>query len=471
MAIFTDSKKPPALMPHTLRIVACIALTIKLLFSMGCRPDEFSTNPNLLLHFSADTVAFDTVFSNVTTATHTLKVYNHSSSHLRIAHISLAGGATSPYDVNLDGISGHQFADIALRAHDSLFVFVRITPPPLAQDTPLCMADSLLFITNGNHQRVQLQAWGQDVVQHRNPYFASDTTLRANRPHLIYGTMTVAEGATLRIEAGAKLHFHPKASLDIRGSLIAEGTEQKPIMLEGDRIEPYYRDKAGQWNGLRLAASCQVCNLQWVHIRNCITAIQANGLADTMRLNHCKITSCSHIGLTALGINIVANNCLFANAANSCVDLHGGAHRFTHCTVANYWGGFTFRNGAALQMSSPDTLPPIAVVFENSIVYGSASNEMTVWPIESNYTFNHCVLRIDTDTTDIRLRNSIFSNPKFKNPAQLNFMLESTSPAIDRADINISTLFPIDLNGKNRLDDGSPDIGAFEYTADDENAE
>lgn len=432
-----------------------------MLLGMGCKPEEFSDSTDLQLSFSADTIAFDTVFTTVGTATHVLKIYNRNISNVRIAQILLAGGASSPFEINLDGLNGHQFADIALRANDSLYVFVRMIPPHVEQDTPLCLADSLLFVTNGNRQQIQLQAWGQNVVRHNNTYFDTDTTLTAQLPHLIYGRMTVAAGATLRIEAGARLHFHPGASLNVHGSLIASGTAEQPIVLEGDRLEKYYRDKPGQWNGVALSNTSQRCNLSWTQIRNCITALQINGLSDTLRLDHCQLTSCSHMALSGQRINVKANNCLIANAANACIALHGGTHRFIHCTVACYWGGFNFRNGVAVQLSAHDTLPPLCVMLENSIVYGSATNELEIAP-NATYTLSHCVLRTTMDTTDSRLSHIVLDAPKFISTAKLNFNLDTLSPAIGRANSAVANLYPIDLNGNNRLDDGQPDIGAYE---------
>ena len=443
------------------RIAAPIAALIALLMGASCQPDRFSSNPSLRLGFSADTVMFDTVFCTVGTATKTLKIYNRSSAHLRIDRVQLRGGAGSPYSVNLDGIDGHSFSDIALRAYDSLFLFVRLSAPPTAQDTPLCVADSLLFITNGNRQQVQLLAWGQDVALHRNAQLNADTALRAGRPHLVYGTMTVEAGARLTLEAGARLHFHPRASLVVRGALLAEGTAEAPVVLTGDRLEPYYRDKAGQWGGIHLQPG-STASLRWARVRNCITALRADALADTLRLSHCRMERCSHACLLANGTSVVADNCLFANGANACVSLLGGEHRLSHCTVACYWSGFSFRGGAALQLHHPDTLPMVRALFENCIVYGTRPNEVEATPPSAPYLFRCCLLRTSFDTSDARMASIALDDPKFINTAKLNLELDTLSPAIGRACPAVAQRYPIDLNGNPRLDDGWPDIGAFE---------
>ena len=56
----------------------------------------FSTDPSHRLTFSTDTVAFDTLFTEVSSATHVFLVYNPGKADLRIAHTALAGGESSP---------------------------------------------------------------------------------------------------------------------------------------------------------------------------------------------------------------------------------------------------------------------------------------------------------------------------------------------------------------------------------------
>lgn len=445
-------------MKPSIRILA--ALTA-LLLGASCSPEGFSTSPNLRLSFSTDTVMFDTVFCTVGTATKALKVYNRSSSSLRINRVQLQGGAASAYSVNLDGMVGHSFNDIALRAYDSLFVFVRLNAPPTAQDSPLCVADSLLFITNGNLQQVQLLAWGQDVVLHRNARLNSDSTLRAGRPHVVYGIMSVMPGATLTLEAGAQLHFHPGASLVVHGALRTEGSAEAPVVLGGDRLEPYYRDKPGQWGGISLKRG-STATLQWTQVQNCITALQAETLADTLRMSHCRLEHCSHTCLLANGANVLADNCLFSNGANACVRLVGGQHRLSHCTVACYWGGFSFRGGAALQLLHPDTLPMVQALFENCIVYGSIADEVYAQPPTAPYHFHRCLLRTALDTNDARMSGIVLDDPKFVSTTKHLFELDTLSPAIGRACPTVALRHPIDLNGQPRPSGDAPDIGAFE---------
>ena len=75
----------------------------------------------------------------------------------------MAGGATSPYRMNVDGDAGINFTDVEIPAKDSIYVFVEVTVNPNATALPFIIEDSIQFVTNGNLQQVQLNAYGQNA--------------------------------------------------------------------------------------------------------------------------------------------------------------------------------------------------------------------------------------------------------------------------------------------------------------------
>ena len=244
---------------RTLYYIALIALGFGII---ACERDNFSDSPSLKLNFSADTVLFDTVFTTIGSSTRYLKVYNKSNSDVRISSIRLAGGSTSPFRINVDGMSGTTFSDIPLRSKDSLFVFVEVTVDPTSQNSPLLIPDSIVFQTNGNVQDVKLVAWGQDVHLFKSKTITTDTVLQADKPYLIYDYLLVNPNVSLTIEAGTKLHFHNFSQLIVAGTIKVNGEPQKPVIFEGDRLEKFYRDKAGQWNGVWLYAGSKNNTIQ-----------------------------------------------------------------------------------------------------------------------------------------------------------------------------------------------------------------
>jgi hypothetical protein len=107
-------------MRYFISFIICVAL----ISVSACRKD-FSTIPNFgNLEFSKDTVFLDTIFTNIGSATYSLKVYNRGSAAITIPAIQLENGTSSNYRLNVDGIPGKEFNDIDILAKDSIFVLI-----------------------------------------------------------------------------------------------------------------------------------------------------------------------------------------------------------------------------------------------------------------------------------------------------------------------------------------------------------
>lgn len=133
----------------------------------------FISDKNTKLNFSEDTVLFDTVFTQVGSATRQLKIYNPYKKKLLVKRIWLAGGANSQFKLNIDGVPGNMATDIELMPNDSLYIFVEVTVNPLNVNSPMIVSDSVFFETNESIQDVDLVAWGQDAHYIRpNTYIA-----------------------------------------------------------------------------------------------------------------------------------------------------------------------------------------------------------------------------------------------------------------------------------------------------------
>lgn len=168
--------------------------------------DSFSTSPSNLLTFSADTIALDTVFSNVSSSTRSFCVYNHSGDGIRCSDIRLERGSASGFRVNVDGIDLTQIgstSDIEIRKGDSIRVYVEATPSVQNTDGPNEVEDNLVFtLESGAVQRVNLNVWSWDAVFLRNHHVTGEETLPADKPLVIYGGLTVDSGAVLNLQAG-----------------------------------------------------------------------------------------------------------------------------------------------------------------------------------------------------------------------------------------------------------------------------
>ena len=111
--------------------------------------------------------------------------------------------------------------------------------------------------------------------------------------------------------------------------------------------------------------------------------------------------------------------------------------------------------------------------FNNSIIYGTRNNEIEL--VNSyygqqinasfDYRFENSLIRIDDSfnlSNNNNFINIITDNPKFIDPYNNNFELDTLSPAKDFGAINFALEYPFDLNYNSRLVDDGPDIGSYE---------
>ena len=103
-----------------------VTLIISILFSFAlwnCSPIENMVREGEVeLEFSVDTLRFDTVFTELGSATRILKVYNRYEERIRISKISLVDNAGGKFRMNVDGFSSNEVSDIEIEGNDSLIL-------------------------------------------------------------------------------------------------------------------------------------------------------------------------------------------------------------------------------------------------------------------------------------------------------------------------------------------------------------
>ena len=461
-----------------------------LVFVFSCKKDAILTDPSAKLSFSLDTVLFDTVFTTIGSSTRRLKVYNPNNKKVIVSSIRIAGGPNSKYRMNVDGMPGAFLNDIEIPAKDSLFIFIEVTIDPLNSNSPLIVTDSIMFVTNGNEQDVDLVAWGQDAhyfypdnyVEGLPPYSIicntnSNTTWVNDKPYVIYGYAVVDSSCGLTIQAGARIHFHNNSGLWIYkgGSIKVLGTLAEPVTFQGDRLEPYYREIPGQWDRIWINESSVDNEFNYAIIKNGFIGIQAETLESYMgnqlTLNNTIIRNMEGIGLLTRFYKIAAANMLIANCGQYATALTlGGDYDFRHCTFANYWSLKSRKTPSLLISNYYEDENGVNQVFsltkadfKNCIIYGNNENEVLAdnGGGTFNYDFSYSLLKTNQSLNG----TSIFTNidPGFVDASNRDFKLKSSSFAIDMGDpaaLNKPELMQ-DLNGNNR--GTPPDLGAYEY--------
>ncbi|MFC2152476.1 right-handed parallel beta-helix repeat-containing protein [Bacteroidota bacterium] len=447
----------------------------------SCEKEEFNTSIDASLVFSNDTILFDTIFTTIGSATQRFTVKNPYNKDLKISSIFLAGGSSSPFRLNIDGYPGTRLDNIELREKDSLYIFVEITVDPNNSDLPLVVKDSIIFSFNNKQQDVDLIAWGQDVNL-INGEIIGTQLWNSSKPYLIYNSMLIDTNSILTIEAGTMLHFHKNSRLYVAGTIIANGTYESPIKFQGDRLENDYEDIPGQWDGIWLMAGSKDNILNFCEIKNAIIGIRVDTLANlskpTLLLSNSRVENMTSTGIYAQGSTIEAFNNLISNCGQFAIALTiGGSYEFYHCTIGNFWGFSTrttpsvLLNNYYFDIYNNIQIRPIEkALFGNCIIYGNKESEIVIDKFDSNselnYKFDHCLIRVDKDfsTSDPNSFESIIVNidPKFKDPYEGDFELDTLSIAKDSGKDEYGILFPFDLNMQNRIIDSHPDLGAFE---------
>lgn len=461
----------------------CAMLLLALVPS--CITDEFTDSPSDRLSFSTDTLSFDTVFTGVGTPTARLRIYNHAKKAINISSIRMKE-ADSRFSINVDGVSGRDFRDVEIRGGDSIFVFVECYIPQSDTNTPTLVEDQLQFVSNGNTQSVLLQAYGQNVTRLRGLTITEDMTLTPDRPYVVFDSLNVAQGATLHILPGTMLLFHDKAALNVRGRIEAVGNAEGIIQMRGDRLDEVlpntgYDILAGQWKGMRIYPESFGNRLEYVNLRSTERGVEVDSCADLSQRKLLLVNSWLHNSQSsALRSDFAwvdAYGCCFSEAAESVVNLRGGKHDFSQCTLSNYYL-FSAISGPLLSLThclpteqeeSGVTLPLMEARFANSILYGLPSDISPGDLTGSNVYLDYVLLK-SVGEDDEHFRHCIRdADPLFLTDRPryyFDYRVRPDSPALHAGDpalVNPLTLR--DMTGADRLSDGAPTLGAYALPA------
>ena len=410
-----------------------------LLLLVSCRKD-FDTIPNSgKLEFSKTTIYLDTIFSNISSSTYQLKVYNKTNNDINIPSIGLKKGNNSKYRILVDGKTGIDtdnsgfgdgklFNNVEILANDSLYIFIEATANIAnANPTDLLYTDEILFDGGSSfEQKVNLVTLIQDAVflyPERSPnpnggytyenlqigsnppqniygFFLSDNDpLNGNeliftnaKPYVIYGYAAVPPGKVLTINAGARVHFHDASGIIVAntGSIQVNGTTsidpkllEKEVIFEGDRLEPNFSEIPGQWGTIYLTNGSTNNIFNNLTIKNAAVGILIEGKdATTVQIKNTQIYNTSNIGILTRNARLNGENIVINNAGQyALATTLGGSYQFKHCTFANFWKGGARQSPAVLVDNTYFDGKDIIIAdmqakFYNTIIYGSNNIEL-----------------------------------------------------------------------------------------------
>lgn len=452
-------------------------LGIILIFSIaGCKKSLNFSKENLL--FSADTVLFDTVFTTIGSTTKRLKIYNPSKSTLKVDEVELMGGANSPFRLNFDGIKGTLFSNTEMEKDDSLFIFIEVTLSVNNGVLPFIVEDRIRFRTNGKDQYVQLAVWGQDAYFHYKDLNMG--TWPNDKPHVIYGYAAVDSAQTLNIQQDTKIYLHKDAILyNYKGTLNINGTHGHEVTLQGDRLESYYQNQAGQFYGIYMQEA-RPSKISYTIIKNGTAGIHvfsedSSNSGYTLAVDNTIIHNNSRYGIFIYsGAKVKAENCLiFKNQSYALLVLEGGDFNFNYCNLLGYASsnqvpavGISnfFKNSQGITNYKSIDEGTIT----NSVITGNQATELIISTLNPGGVYNlNFTLNNNLITAEVIPTNSFFQfnkwnlNPGFINIDEDNFHINSSSPMNAHADnFFISPLVLQDLDLVTRTP--AKDCGVYE---------
>ena len=415
----------------TLLLVACTLF-------YACKPldERMDPNPAEGLAFSDDSIFFDTVFTQQKTVTLRLLIYNPNPKTITLEQVSMRGGAESPFLLTVNGRTGIPIQNVEILGNDSAYVLIAGRLPATMQDLPLVIDDIIDFRIKGRAevQSIPVKAKGQDAIYLDGVTVRSDSTIHADKPVVIFGSLFVAPGVTLTIEAGARIHLYNSTYLIVQGTLLVNGTCDHPVRFSGTRLEPRYALVPEQWGYIALLPPSSGNQIHYALIENGLRGVQLNipDWADStlpvdLLIDNSFIRNVSDVGLYSFGGAITGYNNVLADCGGSYINgAMGGTYNFAHNTIGQS-GNTPFNRkvqavvfSAYFQATSNDPIlssitgPPI-VNFYNNIVSGTTQGGEFLLVPPTTINTVPVITAIDTSHIQNNLISGLPRSPRGSN--------------------------------------------------------
>jgi hypothetical protein len=441
----------------------------------ACNKESFTNNSSVLLKTSVDTLHFDTVFTSTGSTSQFVKILNENDKGIHISSVKMAGGTSSPFKINVDGIAGPQVNNVDILAEDSVYIYVTVSINPSAAYLPFIVRDSIEINYNGNKRFVQLDAYGRNAHFFRNRIIKSSEVWNNDLPYVVLGGVMVDTNATLTINKGCQIYSHADAPFIINGTLQVNGNDSTRVVFTGDRLDEPYKDFPASYPGLIFTGVSKNNVLNYAIIKNAYQGIVvAEPSAGTkLTLNETIIDNAYDAGLLGVNTSITARNLLVSNCGKNILLVKGGNYNFTHCTATTFSSSYIQHKDPVLAVTNylNSSANNLNAIFRNCIFWAEANgivnDEVVVLKQGStsfNVTFDQVLWRTQTNPANSTINGVINNqNPIFDtiNTSQkiYSFRLRDGSVAIDKG---VNGGISIDLDGKPRPVGTKPDLGAYE---------
>ncbi len=479
-----------------------ILIVIFLFLSSGCYKEKYYEGSDVQLRFSTDTLTFDTVFTTVGSATRILKIYNDKDLAVNISKIKIENNNHNQFRLNIDGISANKAENVEIGPNDSIYIFAEtnINPDDPISISPFVIEDNIVFETNGQTQKVLLEAWGQNANyitgKGKGKHFLTTCAMGEivwddQKPYVLYGSLHI-DSCTLVLPENTRLYIHggiaksPNDNFYYDGNLYFHkngklktlGTTENPVIIQTDRLEQKYQDINALWSGIFFLPESRGSELNNTIIQNATIGLYLDSLAS-ISLNNTIIYHIGAIGIYSNHAELNAVNCLIADIGGYNVVMdYGGKMNMNFCTIYNNNkdDALVLKNYKCLDSDCFETIPyPLEANFTNCIIYGDNQDELLLSnatkdiPDNFKYNFENCLFQVKDITKNNQFPhffdntsaciNGAGDNNLFLDIEKYDYRPDTMAIVIDKGKYipGINT----DIDGLPR--DSNPDIGCYEF--------
>ena len=436
-----------------------------LLMMAACERDYKVATDASAISFATDTLSFDTVFANRTTPVASVCIYNNSDDDIVISRIALDGGENSQYVVNINGIANYYAQDIHLRSSDSLYIFVSLRPVKSSDTEAIRIISDGITVNSGNcTSHLDIVAYALSANELRG-VLRQDTTLIAGTTYIISDSLIVAEGANLKIEEGVNIYMESGASIGVYGTMHVAGTAVDPVVIRSSRLDEFYDNIPSQWGNIFFHKNSRGNVVDNVRVSGATNAFIVDSAA-TIDITSTQVSHVGKNGVWAASAEVNIGNSLIFACGGAAVEVSGGALTIEQSTLAGYYA-WDLRKKASLNITADEgDIPLDKALIINSIICGTRANEIEIdsTSIQAFHAENS-IFRLDSkwhEDDEYFSNVTITKDLYFVDIEEYDYHLTEKSPAIDGAKTDVSSKYPLDLDGFDRPAE-TPDIGAFEY--------
>jgi hypothetical protein len=128
---------------------------------------------------------------------------------------------------------------------------------------------------------------------------------KANSPYIVTGQLVIFQGVSLTIQPGVTVKFDTGASINVRGSMIAKGTETDTIYFTSSSLSP----NIGSWSGLLMNWQAEL-EIEYCHFEyaNNLLDYETNGIYS---LKHSHFYKNNNAFYYSDGGDLYVDSCLF----------------------------------------------------------------------------------------------------------------------------------------------------------------